>query len=114
MLRHGLVDLTQQTGNEELGTRFAAGVNFIKGPFPTKEIGEQIVASQIRNLAGTATRLVSEYRPRVDWKAPDLNQIEAIWQNFERLTRKYWTMTYREYKIGKAYGQIPDWETLER
>jgi len=114
VLRPGLVDLTRQTGNAELGTRFAGGVNFTTGPLPTKEIGEQIVASQIRNLASTTKRLVSEYRPRVDWKAPDLNQVETIWQSFERLTRKYWTMTYREYKIGRAYGQIPDWETLER
>ena len=113
-LHPGLVDLTRQTGNEELGTRFAGGVNFAKGPFPSKEIGEKIVASQIRNLASTAKRLVSEYQPRADWKAPDLNQTETIWQSFERLTRKYWTMTYREYKIGRAYGQIPDWETLER
>ena len=113
VLRPGLVDLTRQTGNAELGTRFAGGVNFTKGPLPTKEIGEKIVASQIRNLAGTAKRLVSEYQPRVDWKAPDLNQTETIWQSFDRLTRKYWTMTYREYKIGRAYGQIPDWNVLE-
>ena len=113
-LHPGLVDLTRQTGNEELGSRFAGGVNFTNGPLPTKEIGEKIVASQIRNLTGTAQRLLTEYRPRAGWRAPDLNQTEALWQSFERLTQKYWTMSYREYKAGRADGQIPDWETLER
>ena len=112
-LRPGLVDLTHQTANAELGTRFAGGVNFTTGPLPTKEIGEQIIMSQIQNLASTAQRLVAEYQPPAGWKAPDLNQVEAIWQSFERLTRKYWTMSFREYKVGWAYGQIPDWETLE-
>jgi len=115
VLRPGLVDLTRQTGNAELGTRFAGSVNFTHGPLPTKEIGEQIVTSQIRNLARTAQRLVSEYQPRANWKAPDLNQTEAIWQSFDRLTRKYWTVSYTEYKTGTScYGQFPDWEALDR
>ena len=114
-LHPGLVDLTRQTGNEELGMRFAAGVNFTKGPLPSKEIGEKIVASQIRNLASAAKRLVAEYQPRAGWKAPDLNQTEEIWQRFDRLTRKYWTTSYAEYKTGKTtYGQIPAWETIDR
>lgn len=110
-----LVDLTRPTGNEELGIQFAAGVNFTQGPLPTREIGEKIVASQIRSLGNLAQRLVSEYQPHPDRKVPDLNQIEAIWQNFERLTRKYWTVSYSEYKAGtSSYGQFPDWETLDR
>ncbi|MCG3150362.1 MAG: hypothetical protein PCFJNLEI_03845 [Verrucomicrobiae bacterium] len=108
-----MVDLSRQTVSAELGTGFAAGVNFTKGPIPSKEIGDKIVASQIRNLAGAAQRLLAEYRPRTDWKAPDFNQTEAIWQNFDRLTRKYWTPTYADLKRVWTYGQIPDWETLE-
>jgi hypothetical protein len=58
--------------------------------------------------------LVAEYRPRADWRAPDLNQTEAIWQSFERLTRTYWTASYTEYKSGKSsYGRFPDWDILE-
>lgn len=111
VLRPGLTDLSHQSGNEELGKRYAGGVHFDKGPIPTAEIGKKIVESQIRNLGKTARRLLSEHQLRNDWVAPDLNQTEDIWRSFERLTRKYWTATLNEYMEGKAF-QFPDWEEL--
>ena len=112
-LRPGLTDLNHQTGNEELGERYAAGVNFSEGPIPTEEIGKRIVESQIRNLCGTATRLLSEYRPKDGWIAPDLNETEKIWNDFEHMTRRYWTTTYSDYKQGKVV-RFPEWEELEK
>jgi creatinine amidohydrolase/Fe(II)-dependent formamide hydrolase-like protein len=110
-----LVDLTRPTtGIAELGERFAGGINFAKGPLPTAEIGRKIVESQIRNLGSTATRLLAEHRPRTGWTAPDLNETETIWADFDRMTRKYWTVTYEEYKSGTSdYGKYPAWEVLE-
>lgn len=101
VLRPGLTDLNHQTGSEELGQRFAACVNFSKGPIPTEEIGRKIVESQVRNLCGTATRLLGEYRAGEGRKAPDLNETEKIWKDFERLTRQYWTLSYSDFKTGK-------------
>ena len=62
--------------------------------------------SQIRNLGETAARLLGEYRPRVDWVAPDLNRTDEIWRSFDTLTRKYWTQTFAE----RAAGQFLDYE----
>lgn len=114
-LHPGLVDLNQRTVGPELGDRFCGGVNFEKGPLPSVEIGRKIVDSQVRNLTQTAERLLAEYQPRPGWRAPDLNQTEAIWQQFDRLTRRYWSLTLKEYLADiKAYGRIPDWDALER
>ena len=110
-LRPGLTDLNQQEGNEELGTRYAAGVDFGTGPIPSEEIGKEIVESQIRNLGDAAKRLLDEYQPKDGWAAPDLYQTEEIWQTFEGITKKYWTTTYREYKDGNSY-LFPEWEDL--
>jgi len=112
VLRPGLTDLSCRAGNEELGKRYAAGLDFDNGPIPTEEIGERIVESQIRNLGETAKRLLLEYQHKDGWVAPNLDETEDIWRSFERLTAKYWTVSYTEYKAGKPYPS-PDWEELE-
>ena len=111
-LHPGLTDLSHRTASAELGERYAAGVDFIKGPIPTEEIGRRIVESQVRNLGRTAQCLLSEYRPKDPWRAPDLNETERIWSRFEHLTRKYWNLTYSDLKSGK-WLEIPEWESLE-
>ena len=108
-----LTDLNRQTCGEELGERFAGGVNFQAGPMPTREIGKKIVESQVRNLGDTARSLLEQYQPRPHWRAPDLNRTEEIWTSFERLTRQYWTLTYGEYQDGRRF-QFPDWDTMDR
>lgn len=113
-LRPGMTDMHYKTGNAELGERYAAGVNFSAGPLPTEEIGEKIVESQVQNLCGTATRLLSEYRLKDGWSAPDLNAVEKVWNDFDRMARKHWTVAYSEYRGRKSYFQLPDWEELER
>ncbi len=110
-LRPGLTDLSKKTGNDELGERLGAGINFEKGSIPTVEIGEQIVKSQIRNLGDSAIKLLSEYVPKEGWIAPDMNETERIWSNFDRLmTRKYWQAIYK-----KPFPLFPEseWGQLE-
>lgn len=114
VLRPGLTDLARQTGNAELGENYAAGVNFSKGPLPTAKIGREIVESQIRNLGTTAKRLLTEYRPKDGWIAPDQNVIEGIWDDFVRITSPYWKISWEEHRSGKIkYGALPDWDQLE-
>jgi creatinine amidohydrolase len=109
----GLTDLKHQSGNDELGHRYAAGIDFDERPLPSEEIGTRIVESQIRNLGAEATRLIEAYCPIESWKAPDLNATEKIWIDFMRLMRPYWSVSYNEYQSGKRRA-IPDWDDLER
>jgi creatinine amidohydrolase/Fe(II)-dependent formamide hydrolase-like protein len=113
-LKPGLTDLTHRTGNAELGERYAAGIDFSTGLLrPTEEIGRKIVESQVRNLCSSAKGLLAEYRPKDGWIAPNLNETEKIWDGFERMTRKYWTLTYSDYKQRKLF-QFPEWDVLEK
>jgi creatinine amidohydrolase/Fe(II)-dependent formamide hydrolase-like protein len=115
VLRPGLTDLQHRTGSAELGERYAAGVNFDKGPLPTEQIGRTIVESQVRNLGRDATRLLAEHRPKDGWIAPDLNVTEGIWNDFSRLAGASWQITLEEYRSKKKeYGVLPDWDELEK
>jgi creatinine amidohydrolase len=107
-----LVDLTQRRVPAELGDRFAGGVNFTADRLPNATDGERIVASQVAGLGALGQRLLAAFQPRAGWRAPDLNATEAIWQNFDRLTRPYWTLTWESYRAGKCF-QFPPWEALE-
>ncbi len=110
-LRPGFTDLARRTVPEELGTRFAAGVNFEKPPLPSVELGEQIVASQVRELGRIGAELLAGYQPRPGWRAPNQHEVDELWQRFERLTRRYWTGTYDEYRTRQFY-QFPGWAAL--
>ncbi|MHB9032677.1 MAG: creatininase family protein [Anaerolineae bacterium] len=110
-LRPGLTDLERRTASAELGERFAAGVDFERGPLPSAELGQRIVESQVAGLGALAERLLAEYTPRSAWRAPDLDATEEIWRGFERLTRKYWELRYEQ--LGTAnWLQIPGWDEL--
>jgi len=111
-LHPSLVDLVRRKVSPELGERYATGVDFDQRPLPTEEIGRRIVASQIRNLGETAKGLLAEYQPLSDYVAPDLNQTEALWKDFERLSRKYWTKTYDEVMQGSV-TRFPEWDELD-
>lgn len=51
--------------------------------------------SQIRNLGDTAVKLLSKYVSKEGWIAPDMNETERIWTNFDRMmTHKYWEGKY--------------------
>jgi creatinine amidohydrolase len=112
-LRPGLTDLEQKTGNAELGERYAAGVDFLKGPLPAVDIGEEIVESQARNLGAAAARLLSEYRRKNGWVAPDLNVTERIWRDFAHITAPFLDVSYEDFKNGKRFD-LPGWDELEK
>jgi len=107
----GMVDLDRRSVPEELGTRFAGYVNFDKPPLPSVEIGQKIVESQVRNLGKLAAKLLAEYQPKPGYVPANLNQTEGIWHRFERVTRRYWTGSYPEYRQGGMF-KFPEWKDL--
>ncbi len=107
------VDLERTPENSPFG-RFA-GSSFPnkKGQTPSRELGENIVRSQIEMLGETQKSLLSAYQAKKNWVAPNLNQVEELWCRFERLTRKYWWLSrsLEEYLKGDVVP-FPGWEEL--
>lgn len=110
-LRPGFTDLTRQQAGGGLGGRYAGSVNFEKGPLPSEAIGRAIVDSQVKNLGGISRELLKAYVPKAAWRAPDQHAVDEIWHRFDRLTRRYWTGCYAEYKQG-LWFKFPGWEAL--
>jgi len=111
-LRPDLVDLHRTKTPVALGGRLL-GRTFPdkRGRTPNAELGEHIVRSQVERLGEIKRELLAAYRPKKAWKAPSLTDTEDIWSRFERVTRKYWTATWREYKE-KSAPKWPGWEAL--
>ena len=107
-----LVDLDRRSVPDELGTRYATGMDFEKAErMPNRELGEKIVESQGEELGRMADRLLQTYEETPNWKAPSQKDVDDIWHRFERATRQYWTATYEEYKRD-AQREFPGWEAL--
>jgi len=68
----------------------------------------------VRNLCRIGKQLLSDYRAKEGRTVPDLNQTEVIWRDFERLNRKYWSITYADLQAGKWIKDIPAWDVLEQ
>lgn len=111
-IRPDLVDLDRSSVPEELGDRFA-GSTFPdrKGLSPSPEHGERIVQSQVERMNKIKDELLAAYEPNQNWQAPSLTDAEDIWQRFHRLTAKYWSPTFAEYRA-KSEPQFPGWEAL--
>jgi len=112
-LHPGLVDLDRKTAPKSLGPRFA-GSEFNEGYHPSPELGKSIVDSQVAELGRVAKELSEAYEPKPGWKAPTQNDVVDIWNRFYRLTRRYASGTYAEYKSrqGKVGLEFPGWEAL--
>ena len=80
---------------------------------PSQELGEKLVRSQIERLGEMQRGLLESHRPQRGWQPPTLNDLEALWVRFERLTRKYWvaSQTLDEYMNHKQI-KFPGWEAL--
>jgi creatinine amidohydrolase len=110
-LRPELVDLTQPepspTSGPWLGTDFTR-----YSQQPDAETGLKIVNSQIENLGKIQTGLLQKYTPKPNWTPPNQDKVVEMWHTFERLTRKYWSLstTKQEYRKGKP--PFPGWESL--
>ncbi len=111
-IRPDLVDLGRQSVQPELGTRYA-GTRFPTkdGKMPNRQLGENIVQSQIERLGEIKDELLSAYCPQAGWQVPSMTDTEVIWHRFDLLTRRYWTGTFAEYAQGTA-PQFPGWEAL--
>ena len=110
-LRPGFTELARQQASVELGERFAGSVNFETGPLPSETIGRAIVASQEQNLGVISRELLAAYVPQAGWRAPNQNEMDEIWRRFDRLTRRYWSGSYDQYKQGLLF-KFPGWEAL--
>lgn len=112
-LRPELVDLERKESESSSGPW--AGTNFplADGRMPSRELGENIVRSQIEHLAELQKELLDAYEPKADWEAPSLLDAQEVWTRFERLTRKYWwcSMTLGEYRESSRPA-FPGWEEL--
>jgi len=107
-----LVDLNRRSVPDELGTKYAAGIDFGNAQvMPSRELGEKIVESQIKELGSIAGGLLNSFSPKPGWKAPSQRDVDDIWHRFERITQQYWISTFSEYKEG-IVREFPGWEAL--
>jgi creatinine amidohydrolase len=112
-LRPDLVDLARKedasASGPWAGTPFPDG----RGRTPSREIGENIVRSQVKRLGEIQSELLSAFDGSIERCAPTMTGTDDIWHRFERLTRKYWWMssTLDEYKAGSQVP-FPGWESL--
>jgi len=110
-LRPELVDLARKKAPPDLGERFA-GTDFdAQARKPSREIGENIVRSQVDRLGEIRDELLGAYRAKESYRAPTLNEADDIWHRFDRLTRKYWSWVYKECVENKTLA-FPGWEAL--
>ena len=111
-LRPDLVDIARPSVPPELGTRYA-GVNFPAkgGKMPSQQLGESIIRSQIERLGEIKDELLKAYCPQEGWQTPSMTETDAIWHQFELLTRRYWTETFEEYAQGST-PKFPGWDAL--
>ena len=110
-LRPELVDLTRPEPSPKSGPW--CGVDFANAPDPpTGEMGEQIVASQIRTLGRVQRDLLAAHRPRDGWAPPNQDQLDEGWHTFARLTRKYWVCSSTVEEYGAPPPPFPGWEAL--
>jgi creatinine amidohydrolase len=117
-LRPELVDLARKEGESASGPW--AGTDFPdkRGRTPSREIGEKIVASQVKRLGEVARELlgaeVKGSGPFISWRAPDMTATDEIWRRFERATRRYWWMstTLEQWKAGEKAPAFPGWAAV--
>ena len=112
-LRPELVDLSRKETESPTGPWAGAEFPRPNGRSPSRELGENIVRSQIQRLGEIARELLDSYEPRAGWVAPTLADVADMWARFERLTRKYWgcSMTLGEYHERKLVP-FPGWAEL--
>ena len=111
-LRPSLVDLNRRDVPADLGTSYAAGIDFEHAEeLPSSQLGDRIVESQIEELGRISRHLLEIYEAKPGWKAPSQRDIDDVWHRFHGITRRYWTFTYDEYEKGIVL-EFPGWEAL--
>lgn len=112
-LRPDLVDLSRNAKGWPTGGWCGTSFPLADGTMPSREIGEQIITSQITNLGKAQCRLLSQYKPRPGWRAPGLRETDAIWHRFWSAAARYLVcnVTLDEYGKGGA-PKFPGWDAL--
>lgn len=91
-LHEDLVDLDKPPVSDHLGTSFA-GVSFPRerdGAWPSRELGEKIVASQIASLGEKSQQMLDDHEPSSSYKPPTVPEIEKLWLKLQpTLTRPF-------------------------
>lgn len=112
-LRPDLVDLSRQKNGWPSGGW--CGVQFPTGQqlSPSRDLGEKIVLSQVKNLGEAQRRLLAEHTPREGWRAPNLSETDAIWRRFWPKAEPYFvcSTTLEQYMSGGPPA-FPGWEAL--
>ena len=115
-LRPKLVDLDRKEDESQSGPWIGHDFPLSDGRIPSRELGENIVSSQIACLGEIQKEMLESFVSREKWRAPSLNDTEDMWNRFEHLTRKYWvmSMTFEEWKtrIQGKHNKFPGWEAL--
>jgi creatinine amidohydrolase len=111
-LRPELVDLTRRYDGWPTGGW--CGTPFKAGSEPTFEIGKTIVGAQIKHLGDEQRRLLSEHQAQPNWRAPNLNETDAIWRDFWSKAAAYMVCntTLEQYRAGGP-PKFPGWDALE-
>ncbi|MCL2421801.1 MAG: creatininase family protein [Defluviitaleaceae bacterium] len=104
----------QIAGGNQQYSHYCAPADFGKGPLPTIEMGQQIVAKRVNKLGQIAADLLKAYVPPTEYKIPSLLDTEEIWLRFTNLTRRYWgsVLTKSEAEAGYQPPPFPGWKEL--
>ena len=112
-LRPGLTYLDRRADDSPLGRFTGREFPTDDGRVPSRELGEKIVASQVRSLGETARDLLAAHEPAPDWSAPSLTDTEAIWARFgQTMTPYLGNSTYEEFRERRPHREFPGWDAL--
>ncbi|MCE9590664.1 MAG: creatininase family protein [Planctomycetes bacterium] len=112
-IRPDLVDLSRNAKGWPSGGWCGTGFPTGDGATPSRELGDTIVTSQVKQLGEEQRRLLAEYKPRPGWRAPNLHETDAIWHRFWLAASRYLicNTTLGEYSAGGP-PKFPGWEAL--
>lgn len=112
-LRPELVDLDRNARNWPSGRWLGADFPLPDGRAPSAELGRRIVNSQVHWLGQQQATLLAAYQPNPAYRPPSQTDADALWQRFDRQTRKYWwcSLTLDEFYRGERVP-FPGWEAL--
>ena len=112
--RPDLVDLSRNAKGWPTGAWCGASFPLADGQMPSRELGEAIVKSQVKQLGEEQRRLLAEHRPVAGWRGPNLNETDAIWHRFWARAAKYMVCntTLEQYRAGGPPA-FPGWDVVD-
>ncbi|MCJ8330714.1 MAG: creatininase family protein, partial [Lentisphaeria bacterium] len=105
------VDLERRQVDAELGGKYAGLMSFEPDEIASREFGEAMVSGQVAEMGRKKDELLANYKEQEDWRAPDQNRTEEIWQSFWAKVGPYADCSYEDYKNGKM-NEFPGWDKV--